>query len=75
MASTLGSDVRRLVDALQARLNGTPDTAEEWNIIRRQLRTASDKAAKIVALARRMEQPTADEDTFLAAHHHMDAAR
>ena len=53
--ASLGSDIRAIVNAVQARLNGHPDSAEEWITIARQLRSASDKARKIHKLAERME--------------------
>ena len=56
--ASLGSDIRHLVNAIQARLNGHPDSAEEWRTIHRQLRAASDKARKVTKLAERMESTT-----------------
>lgn len=55
--ASLGSEVRAILHAVQARLNGHPSTATEWRITARQLRTASDKARKISHLAARMEAP------------------
>lgn len=53
--ASLGSEIQTLCNAVQARLNGHPDTATEWLTIARQLRTAADKARKIAKLAERME--------------------
>lgn len=60
MADTLGSQCRNLTNAANARLNGSPATADEWLQISRALRTASDKARKVFALAARMEATTTD---------------
>lgn len=54
MAKNLGSTVRHNVNAVAARLNGTPDTAAEWQTIARQLRAAADAARKVAKLAERM---------------------
>ena len=53
--STIGSQVRTLLDAVQARLNGSPDSANEWHTIRMQLQCAAEKAGVIEKLAERME--------------------
>lgn len=55
MAETLGNRVRHNVNAAQARLNGSPDSAAEWAVIARQLRAAADSARKIARIAARME--------------------
>ena len=61
--ASLGSEVRSIVMVVQARLNGHPDSADEWRTIHRQLRTASDKARRITRLAERMESPIVFPDT------------
>ena len=63
--ASLGSDIRAIVNAIQARLNGHPDSAEEWQTIARQLRSASDKARKIHKLGVRMETPEVFRDSDL----------
>lgn len=48
--------VRASVDAVQARLNGSPDTAAEWQTIARQLRRAADAARSVAKLAKAMNR-------------------
>ena len=64
---TLGSTVRHNVVAVSARLNGSPDTAEEWQAIARQLRAAADAARKIAKIAGAMGRP--DLAAIEAANH------
>ena len=52
---TLGSEIRSIVHVVQARLNGSPDSSQEWRTIAQQLRRASDRASKISVIADRME--------------------
>lgn len=58
---TLGSTIRHNVAAVQARLNGSPDTAAEWQVIARQLRTAADAARKVARIATIMQVSEADQ--------------
>lgn len=52
--ASLGSEIQSLVTVVQARLNGHPDSAEEWQTIAKQLRSAADKARKVAKLAERI---------------------
>lgn len=54
--SNIGSQLRSLVDLVQARLNGSPDTANEWHTIALQLQCAAEKAKVIERLAEDMER-------------------
>lgn len=62
--ASLANEVRALCNVIQARLNGHPDSAAEWQTITRQLRSATDKSRKIAKLAERMEgRPSAHTET------------
>lgn len=49
-----GTLIRNNVKAVQTRLNGTPETAIEWQDIARRLRAAADAARQIAKLAQQM---------------------
>jgi hypothetical protein len=54
------------IDAVQARLDGSPDTAAEWQTIARQLRTAADAARKLATLAQAMNHGYVDDERLHA---------
>ena len=66
--SNIGSQLRSLVDLVQARLNGSPDTANEWHTIALQLQCAAEKAKVIERLAEDREtnivRTLQETDTF-----------
>ena len=69
--ASLGTEIRAICNAVQARLNGHPGSAADWRTITRQLRSAADKARKVTRLAERMEVPNnpyRNVDTVIAVY-------
>lgn len=70
-----GSTVRHNVNAVALRLNGSPDTANEWQTIARQLRQAADAARKIAILAGAMHERAEVDAAYYRPFQSHEAAR